>query len=931
MKRTSLKFIIFSLSFFFLGFSAFADDIFVQKTKFFDIIYTKESETSAALVAEYADGYAEEIAKKLNKRLPWRMPVYIMPNKEVLNAYFTPIPYFRIVLFDTVPTEGELTNLNNNILKVFYHELTHAISLLYYLPVLPLSFDEGVAVLLESSDGQQGRLNDPIIQHHLMQGRIDGKSPSWKQAAGHRDVYPGAFWGYIYGASFADYLKEIYGMETYAKYWNSSFFIFPKSKTKKIFNKKLPELWNNFIESIYIPENLILANNFLEKHNKSGFKVLANNKDGFACFDFAKKEVSFFTRDAKKTKLFNANPTLMSLSFSEDGNLLIATDFIYSLKGETSRAFIYDMSKKKILKKEIYGLRYASFLGNDKICGIKVNHQFSELVVMDLNDEKNKNTLIKFGPGMVYSAIYNPVRAGKDQIAFIAANGLKRDILLINTKSKELTKLEFNNDLPAIRYLQTNGSIDNPVLTFSWAGENMLYRSAICKLKKREYKILEKDVSGGVFNSLYFEDLNNEDKSTNQEELFYIGVHSKYNSLYKINESEFSKVDKLKLKKISLVALEKYNQDKKLISKKAKLDILTFDKYNYASWLCRPLPLPIIKFVDGTDGSKKTAFGIRLHGMDATETMEFITYSLFYVKPFFYETSVDFRFKNIQLSVYDLNVDFHHRKLGSRLGIKFILPTDLLYQNFLFSADTSFDSLSFIPQNEKLAKTLYEYKFTDYVLTEELSSSYSFLKTKHNLDTNFFTKDKMGVDLSAGVKHAVNFRSKTNSLVLQTKFSAFTPVLPYRFSFGSYFGYNSFFNPITGSYTFFDNSSLLGMSAYLPKMQEYGVLKNHAYKKPGKMNFGFSLDNEIDIFSYDTQVGSSFLYAFYNRINASLGYRVVFNFLNGANKNNLDIYQAAYTKLTLDISSIINLGVEYAHPIEKVKMGKFNLVLNINY
>ena len=203
--KKSVLFIIYAL---WIIAYASAAELLVHKTKYFDIIYAKESEKSAALLAEYADRYAEEIAARLNKKIWVRMPVYILAGAESLNGYFTFFPYPRIVVFDTVSDDGTLGNLNDTMLKVFYHELTHAISLIYYLPVLPLSFNEGAAVSYESLDGRQGRLHDPLFYHHLMQGKIDGCAPSWQQAAGHRDVYPGAFWGYNYCAGISQYLQK---------------------------------------------------------------------------------------------------------------------------------------------------------------------------------------------------------------------------------------------------------------------------------------------------------------------------------------------------------------------------------------------------------------------------------------------------------------------------------------------------------------------------------------------------------------------------------------------------------------------------------------------------------------------------------------------------------------------------------------------------
>ncbi len=919
---------LLSIFLFILALPAFSEKTFVHKTKHFDIIYTEEAQATAALIAEKADFYAEEISTKLNKKIKTRMPVYIKSKKELLNGYYTSSPYPRIVLFDTSPTEGQLTNFSDNILKVFYHELTHAISLRHLMPTLPLSFTEGVAVLFESGDGIQGRLNDPLIAHHLMQGRIESTTPSWQEAAGHRDVYPGAFWGYIYGATFADYLQKIYGAETYAKLWKASPYLFPMGKTKKVFGKKLKTLWTSFIESIYFPQEVMLPLQFIEKNNKSGFNILANNKDGFACFDFAKKEVAFFNLDGSKRKLFTAGPSLSNLSFSPDGKFLLVTDLVFTVKGEKSRARIFNLAEKKFLKKEYRSIRYASFLDDKNFCGIEIKNQFSNLILIDTDSFEKKEKLFSVGPGMQYSAIYNPVMAGKNKIAFIAANSLERDILILDILTKEIQKLELGKiktDLPeqpavpisAIRYLQTNSSEEEPVLSFSWAGKNMLYRSAIYNVKTKKLKVLNKDISGGSFFPIYFKDNTDE-----ENKIIYIGLHSKYNSIYKINEDKFLSIDS---------SLKKFiPSDTNPVSQKPNLQILNPQNYNYASWLWKVFVIPMIK-TSGSNKLKEIGFGLNLYGIDPTEFLEFKTSSIFYVKPFFYETEIDFRVANLNFSFYDLNSNFKFRKLGGAVKIPAVIPTKKLQQNIFLLGSLSFDAFSFFPKDYQNAKTLYQYKLKHFVLTETVSAKYSYMKIKTKLDTKFFAKDKSGVEVSTGLKHGIHFPSKKNSFVAEAAVNSFTPIVPFNFSAGAYYGYNAYYRPSAGSYTFFNGTAFLGAGSELTKMEEYIAVKNYPYKKPAKHNFGLNLNSELSIFSYEIQTGSSFLPIFYNRINANLGYRAAVNFLGGTKKEQINFFQSLYGKITVDISGLAYIGLEYAHPLEKIKIGKFKFLMEVKF
>ncbi|UTC61713.1 hypothetical protein E4O05_09170 [Treponema sp. OMZ 787] len=894
-----------------------AENLFVQKTKYFDIIYSSSSEKTAALISEYADNYAEEISQKLNRKIPKRMPIYIEGGREALNGYYTFFPYRRIVLFDTLPEEGQLSNLRDIILKVLYHELTHAISLTYFLPLLPMSFTEGVAVSYESAEEDQGRLNDPLIMHHLMQARIENASPSWKEAAGARDVYPGGLWPYIYGGAFAQYLQKIYGMETYVKYWANPLSSFPRGKTKKIFNKELDKLWNNFLESIRFPENSLSPQNPIKE--MSGFSLLASSKNGFACFDFTTKNVIFFNGSGKEEKLFKAEPTLSFLSFSQDGNFLLVSDLVNSPLGENNRARIFDIQKKKFLNKEFKSLRYASFCG-ETLCGIEIKSQFSELILIDKESFEKKEALLKAGPGLPYSALYNPVFAGKNKIALLAADGINRDILIIDTVSKEIKKIEFEKPLSAIRYLQSNNSEEDPVLSFSWADKNTLYRSAFFNLKTNELKVLEKDISGGTFFPIV-----KQKNETNNYEIIYAGVFTKYNSLYKIDSSFFTE-RKAALKTIELSAQE-------IKTKIPNTDILTKSKYNYFSWMHKPFPLPVIDFSGLLGEHKNIPIGIKLYWNDPTNFLYFETLSLFYFKPFFYETSIllkaETRPANIQIKFYDENKFFKFRKIGSSIESELFLPLNSFYHNVSGRAGLSIEGFSFFTDSYfQKAKTLYGQKLGNPVLSEELSAVYTYQKSSQRLNTNFFTKDFIMFQAAGGLKHGFHFPSKINAFALQTFASFRPPIVPVKLKLSSYFGCNAFALPHTGSYGFFRSTALMGMASYLPNMSEYENVKKII--RPGKINYGFGFEGELTLLSYDIQTGSSWLPIFFNRLNIKTGYRALFNFLD-AEKNRADIYQSVYGKIYMTISSVANIGVEYAHPIENIKIGKFKAIVQIKF
>lgn len=935
-----------------------AAELLVHKTRYFDIIYAKESEKSAALLAEYADRYAEEITVRLNKTMWFRMPVYILAGADSLNGYFTFFPYPRIVVFDTVPEDGTLGNFTDSMLKVFYHELTHAVSLIYFLPVLPLSFNEGAAVLYESLDGQQGRLNDPLFYHHLMQGKIDRCAPSWQEAAGQRDVYPGAFWGYLYGAGFADYLQKKYGMEAYARYWQNSFFIFPQGKTKHIFGKPLTSLWSEFIRDIQTPATICLPIPFQEP-GKAGFRLTAANRDGFACFDFTQGEVRFYTPDGASEKLFTANPTLSHLSFSPDGQQLLVTDTIQSLEGEKHRSTVFDMSTKHFLPVEYYALRMAAFCGNDHICGVKIDGQYSHLVIADMPrddmhetdryNSETQETVFSAGPGMPYTAIYNPVYAGEHTIAFIAANGIKRDILLINQETKKMQKLLFEKPLPAIRYLQTNSTDKGTVLTFSWAEKGMLYRAAAYNPATHTLKVLQEDISGGVFypvllpqgriqraNTKRVSDAVSADAGKPDTVIVYTGVHAKYNTLYTVSERLFTEAQ------ATLVDYTPYTPN---LAEPQELDIteaqsispkpelLNPKKYRYLSWMWRIFPLLYVTLPGDLRHINETGLALDLYGIDPTTLLSFKAASVFYFKPFFYHIyanlTVNTKPIGFSIQLYDLNNHFRYRTVGGSVEASFPIPTKSEYRHISLNAGISTESFALFSKDYGAQKTLYGYKLGNPVLSEQISFRYAYLKPSVALGTPFFAKSTTGFDVQAGIKHGYHFESHANAGVLQALITAHTPVLPFTLQCSGYAGYNAYYTPELGTYTFFNNPAFMGLNTYLPSMSEHLQSSTVLKASGGSITTGLGVDAEFTFLRYDMQTGSSWLPIFYNRVNMSIGYKNLLNFLgNGSGALVLHFYQSVYGRATVTISGSAKLGLEYAHPIKKNALGKMKLLIS---
>ena len=111
-------------------------DTYVIETKYFDIIYPLQSEQTAQILAQNVDAMYEEIASSLNTEITMHLPVVITPNTQQLNAYFSPMPYNHIVIYDTPPDSSSIAVFSKTVLSIFYNELFHACLLNIRSPVV---------------------------------------------------------------------------------------------------------------------------------------------------------------------------------------------------------------------------------------------------------------------------------------------------------------------------------------------------------------------------------------------------------------------------------------------------------------------------------------------------------------------------------------------------------------------------------------------------------------------------------------------------------------------------------------------------------------------------------------------------------------------------------------------------------------------------
>jgi len=351
------------------GHIPFAKKLSVIQTEYFDFIFPEESSAAARTLASCADDMYRKIAHSLEVQHTFRIPVVITRRTEVLNAYFTVIPYNRIVLYDSVPPP-DFAVFSDTIVSVFYHELVHALSLNVKSPFwrgvsrfagdayspslivnLPTSFVEGIAVSFESAQGE-GRLNDSLSLHVLRQAKIENKFPDVHTVAGSYSSYTDGSLPYIFGAAFNEYLQKTYGMHTYADFWKNSgrlhFFKLSAGIFKKTYGIRLKEAWKDFEQSVelapyapQLPPPLFAAQTAEDKTALKGerlYKSLtfaedaADTRNGgtFAWYDQASSSVWNAAvgedgRIVQKPFVLYRSDLSERLSFSRNGDFLVSS------------------------------------------------------------------------------------------------------------------------------------------------------------------------------------------------------------------------------------------------------------------------------------------------------------------------------------------------------------------------------------------------------------------------------------------------------------------------------------------------------------------------------------------------------------------------------------------------------------------------------
>jgi len=620
MKRIFLC--ILPVLFLFFSASTFAQStlfkpftsFWVIQTDHFDIIFPKESEPSARILASYADRVYDHVSSLLGIDVRDRIPVTFSPHTDGFNGYYNHF-FNHIMLFDT-PLDIEWTSFGNNLEQLFLHELTHAVSLNtrspfydilhrifggWVVPSLintPKFMVEGVTVSFESLDGS-GRANDPRIKQYLRQAVYEDKFLTPFQASGvyDRSISSGSGYWYEYGGLFSTWLQQTYGMEKYSRLWQEmgkladfSLFVYRSGYYrifKKVYGIDFLDAWNDFSASFAL-EGLEINNDELSskmyryfserEYFINGLTARGNN---LYFIESSEAKIGVYNTLTGKTQAFNADSGAYDFDVSADGETMLLSGY-HSVEDRAAAVVTeYRTDNGRKTGRAINGLYKARYF-RDGVIGIRSALHNNCIVYENFNGESE--VLFKGNDKLMFSG---PQPVDDERIAFIVSREGKRELWLFNYISRELFKIENTSDDNKYWEYMRGLSVSEGKLLFSYNSDDRMYKLGVIDLETMQAALSGRDFSGGVFNPVSADGT-----------VYYLAAFVSRNSLMRFPEPVESlsgnRID-LRLSKLDGGNYETASEPQYAGPSKPYIGLRYMNPFKF--WL----PMPLIRYSSGND------------------------------------------------------------------------------------------------------------------------------------------------------------------------------------------------------------------------------------------------------------------------------------------------------------------------------------------
>jgi hypothetical protein len=528
----------------------------VIQTEYFEIIFPKESEATARTLAGIADNCYERISSLLGITVDRRIPVSISPHTDQFNGYMNPLPYPHIVLYDT-PMNIESTAYENALESLFFHELTHAVSLSSRSPFFktlrkifggwvyptgltaPQFMIEGVAVSFESLDGF-GRARDPLVRSKLRQAVYEDRFLTPFEAAGAYDLPPGKSAYYDYGGPFSEYLQRKYGMEKYAELWQAmgrdyhfSIFFYNNgyfNSFKKVYGIPFLDAWNDFKEEFRLP-SIENNNGRIIRGGRSKLSGLASGGGKVFALDQQNQKAVVYDPLMETVKtVVTLDHSAYDLAASPRGDRILVSS--YRFTGGLARAVVteYDAARGRRTARNWEGLYHGRYF-RDGVIGLRSDRHANAIVFRRPSGQEE--ILLRGSAEVLYS---NPTALDDTWIVFTASKRGIRELCLYNYNTWDVYSYEslWGNDGDYWRYIRGLGVSEGQVL-FSFNHNDGMYKLGMVDLsafrngETPDYPMAffaERELSGGVFLPVMA-----------GGEIFYRGAFASWDALMKYPDS----------------------------------------------------------------------------------------------------------------------------------------------------------------------------------------------------------------------------------------------------------------------------------------------------------------------------------------------------------------------------------------------------------